>query len=168
VDDLRLLTLAEAGQLPLERQLLSLGLLLREAADAFQPFALDAGVGLTCDAPPDLPMVHGDALRLRQVLGNLLANALRHTPEDGQIRVCGEHEGVALRVTVENTGATLTPEQAARAFDPFWRADPARSLDGGSGLGLAIARGWITQHGGRIWMEPLPGGVAVRFTLPAA
>ncbi|MGL4648023.1 MAG: sensor histidine kinase, partial [Caldilineaceae bacterium] len=156
------------GQLPLERQSLAPAALLCEAADAFQPFALDASVTLTCDAPPDLPQVNADAVRLRQVLGNLLANALRHTPEGGQIMVRGERDGAALRVTVENTGGAVTADQAARAFDPFWRADPARSLDGGSGLGLAIARGWITQHGGRIWMEPLPGGVAVRFTLPFA
>ncbi len=168
VDDLRLLTLAEARQLPLEKQPLDLAALLREAVEGFAPFALDAGVTLTCDAPDGLPLVAVDRVRLRQVLGNLLANALRHTPEGGAIHVRGERDGAALRVTVENTGSALTPEQAARAFDPFWRADPSRAEDGGSGLGLAIARQLIALHGGRIWIDPLPGGVAARFTLPAA
>jgi signal transduction histidine kinase len=166
VDDLRLLTLAEAGQLPLERQPLALAALLREAAAGFQPFALDAGVTLTCIAADDLPRVSVDPLRLRQVLGNLLANALRHTPPGGAVTVRGERDGPCVRVTVENTGSTLTPEQAARVFDPFWRADPSRATDGGSGLGLAIARQLIALHGGRIWIDPLPSAVAVRFTLP--
>jgi signal transduction histidine kinase len=167
VDDLRLLTLAEAGQLPLQPQRLPLAALLREAAEGFQPFALDAEVALLCIAPDDLPLVSADPVRLRQIMGNLLANALRHTPPGGRVTVRGEREGAGVRVTVENTGSTLTPDEAARAFDPFWRADPARLADGGSGLGLAIARQLVALHGGRIWIDPLPDGVAVRFTLPA-
>lgn len=166
VDDLRLLTLAEARQLPLEKQPVEPAALLREAVAGFEPFALDAGVTLTCDAPDDLPTVAVDRVRMRQALGNLLTNALRHTPEGGVIRVRGEAEGLAVRVTVENTGRTLTPEQAARAFDPFWRADPSRTDDGGSGLGLAITRQLVALHDGHIWIDPLPGGVAARFTLP--
>ncbi len=167
VDDLRLLTLAEAGQLPLEKQPISAVLLLHEAAEGFQPFALDADVTLACIAPVDLPVVNVDPVRLRQVLGNLLANALRHTPPGGSVTVRGERDGAGVRVTVENTGSTLTPEQAARVFDPFWRADPSRAADGGSGLGLAIARQLVALHGGRIWIDPLPDAVAVRFTLPS-
>ncbi|HYO89400.1 MAG TPA: ATP-binding protein, partial [Candidatus Limnocylindrales bacterium] len=153
-------------QLPLERQKLAAAPLLREAVEGFQPFALDAGVTLTCIAPDDLPAVNGDPVRLRQVLGNLLANALRHTPEGGVVTVRGERDGSCVRVTVENTGSALTAEEAARAFDPFWRAYTARSRDGGSGLGLAIARQLVALHGGRIWIDTPPGTVAVRFTLP--
>ena len=108
--------------------------------------------------------------QVERVLYNLLANAVRHTPPDGSVAVLAESDPAEVRIMVEDTGAGLTPEAAARMFERFWRGDGARtSGDGGAGLGLAIARGLVEAHGGRIWAECRPeGGTRVSFTLPAA
>jgi signal transduction histidine kinase len=106
--------------------------------------------------------------KVERVLLNLLTNAVRHTPSDGSIAVLVEHADEEVRVSVEDSGAGIAPEDVRRIFDRFWRSDPARSA-GGSGLGLAIARGLIEAQGGRIWAENRPeGGARVSFTLPAA
>ena len=167
VDDLRLLTRAEAGQLPLDRYAISAADLARRAVESFAPLAADASVTLTSDWPGDLPQVEVDVDRIQQVLGNLLANALRHTPEEGTITVQVRHTGDRVRYTVINTGSGLTPEEASRVFDPFWRAEEARERDrGGSGLGLSIARQVLLLHSGRIWAESAENLARFIFELP--
>jgi signal transduction histidine kinase len=106
--------------------------------------------------------------KVERVLVNLLTNAVRHTPTDGSIAVLVEHADEEVRVSVEDSGEGIAPDDVRRIFDRFWRGDPARSA-GGSGLGLAIARGLVEAQGGRIWAENRPGGGArVSFTLPTA
>ncbi len=168
VDDLRLLTRAEAGQLPLERAPITPADLIARAVESFAPLTLDAEIALEHSVPAELPPVLVDADRLQQVLGNLLTNALRHTSPGGRIRVDATQQGGMVRFVVFNTGTALTPEQAAHVFTPFWRAEDARERDrGGIGLGLAIAQQILALHGGRIWVEPVADGTRFVFDLPA-
>lgn len=169
VDDLRLLTRAEAGQLPLEKTRIAPADLVTRALDSFAPLALDAEVTLEREIAPALPDLLGDADRLQQVLGNLLTNALRHTPAGGRIAVRVSQAGVAVRFAVSNSGEPLSPEQAAQVFTPFWRAEAARARDqGGSGLGLAISQQLVTLHRGRIWVETGTDETAFIFEVPGA
>lgn len=176
VDDLQLLTLAEAGQLSLDLQEVDVAQLLADVRDAFAAQADEAGVGLTVHTNPGLQPLIGDPQRLGQVLGNLVSNALRHTPAGGQVTLGAERSAsaevpAALRLWVTDTGEGIAAEDLPRIFDRFWRADPARSHEGGAGmgLGLAIARGLVEAHGGRIWAESdgaPPRGTTVSFVLP--
>lgn len=167
VDDLHTLTRAETGHLPLRMQRVDPSGLVRRAAALFEPLAQDAGLVLRVEAGDGLPPVRGDVDRLNQVLANLLSNALRHTDAGGTIRLTAEQTGDNVRLSVTNTGAALTPEQAEHVFDRFWRADESRQRDrGGAGLGLAIAKEIVNLHGGRIWVEVVEGETRFAFELP--
>lgn len=167
IEDLRLLTLAEIRQLPLEKQAINLHDFLNGVYMAFEPLALDQHIQLTLACPVDLPPLHADSGRLRQVIGNLMTNALRHTPAEGHITLSALAENQRLVLSVTNTGSTLSSEDAAHLFDPFWRADDARDRDrGGSGLGLAIARQLIELHGGAIEVKRGTGSTTFRIVLP--
>ena len=169
VDDLHTLTRAESGHLPLSMQAVDPVALVQRTAAMFEPLAQDAEIALRVDVPDALPAVNADGDRLRQVLANLLTNALRHTDAGGTIRLAAARNGSGVRLTVANSGETLTPEQAQRVFDRFWRADDSRQRDrGGAGLGLAIAREIVTLHGGDIQVEVGGGETAFHVTLPAA
>lgn len=170
VEDLRLLTLAEAGQLVLDAQSLDVPQLLADVNEAFACQASEAGVVLCTQTPGLLPALVADPQRLGQVLGNLVGNALRHTPEGGRITLGAEvaTEG-AMRLWVADTGEGISPEDMAHIFDRFWRGDPARSHEAGAGmgLGLAIARGLIEAHNGQIWAESRVGqGTTISCVLP--
>jgi signal transduction histidine kinase len=177
VDDLRLLTLADAGQLPLDLQDVEVHQLLADLRDAFAPQAAEAGVTLQVEAPHQtLRPLHADPQRVGQVLGNLLTNALRHTPSGGQVTLGAAPIGAterpeAVEIWVADTGEGVLPEDLPHIFDRFWRGDRARARGEavGSGLGLAIARSLVQLHGGRIWAESegVPGkGTTVSFVLP--
>ncbi|MEA3339518.1 MAG: ATP-binding protein, partial [Chloroflexota bacterium] len=171
VEDLRLLALAEAGQLTLEKRPLDVGDLLRDAQVNFGPQADDRGVTLALDLPPELPQAMADWRRIAQVLGNLLTNALRHTPEGGCVTmsaaVSSPLVGDIVEVTVADTGAGISPDDLPNVFERFWRGEKSRSrAGGGSGLGLAIARQLVEAHGGTIGVESAPGeGARFWFTL---
>ncbi|MDI9581238.1 MAG: ATP-binding protein, partial [Thermobispora sp.] len=116
-------------------------------------------------------IVMGDEQRLRQVVGNLMNNAVTHTPQGTPITVRVGTAGGAVYFEVEDAGPGLTPEQAARVFERFYRADPSRARDnqGGSGLGLAIVESLVKAHGGTVSVRSEPGkGAAFRFTIPLA
>ena len=167
VEDLRVLTLAEAKRLPLERAALTRQPSSTQMLEAFEPLILDAQIHLVREITPDLPTLNADVTRIRQVLSNLLTNALRHTPPDGEIRVQVVAEHADVRFSVTNTGSDLSQVDAAQVFQPFWRADAARERDrGGSGLGLAICKQLVELHSGRMWAETTPDGVCFAFTLP--
>jgi signal transduction histidine kinase len=178
VEDLHLLSLAEAGQLALEKRAMDVGDLLRDVQVNFGPQAADRGVTLALDLPPELPKVLADQRRIAQVLGNLLTNALRHTPSGGCVTLsaamspplAGRAGGGMLRVTVANTGTGIPPEDLPYIFERFWRGEKSRSrAGGGAGLGLAIAKHLIQAHGGEIGVEsPLEVGeeTTFYFTLP--
>ena len=175
VDDLRLLTLAEAGQLPLDAQALDVQQLLADVRDAFDCQASEAGIELALDVEQGLPSLYADPQRLGQVLGNLVANALRHTPPGGEVTLgaapvppdLAKPTGILLWVA--DNGEGIPAEDLPRIFDRFWRGDPARSHErgAGSGLGLAIAKGLVEAHGGRIWAESRSGeGTTVSCLFP--
>jgi len=178
VGDLRLLALAEAGQLTLEKRAMDVGDLLRDAQVNFGPQAADRGVTLALDLPSELPHVVGDWRRIAQVLGNLLTNALRHTPEGGCVTLSasvsvspppmGGAGGGSVRVTVSDTGIGIPPENLPYIFERFWRGDKSRSrASSETGLGLAIAKQLVEMHGGAIGVESVPGaGSKFWFTLP--
>jgi signal transduction histidine kinase len=172
VDDLRTLALADAGQLSLHRAPTDPAALVRSVAAQFASQAEAKGVRLEAEAPASLPAINLDPQRITQVLGNLLSNALRHTPQGGSVvcRVAAESQPASTVIfTVSDTGPGVSPEALPHIFDRFYRADRSRSrADGGAGLGLAIARQLVEAHGGRIWAESQPGqGTTVSFTLEA-
>lgn len=165
VDDLRTLTLAEAGSLTLAREPVDVAELVADVAAGFQPSSVAGGVELRVEVGKDLPTASIDPLRIRGVLANLLANALRHTPAGGTIMVAVSRfdDGHAVRFVVSDTGSGIAAEMLATVFDRFVK-DPA---SGGSGLGLAIARTIVEAHGGTISVASPPGqGATFTFTLP--
>jgi signal transduction histidine kinase len=168
VEDLRLLALAEAGELPMEKRAMDVGDLLRDAQVNFGPQAADQGVTLALDLPVELPKVVADRRRITQVLGNLLTNALRHTPGGGCVTLSAVASEGMVRVTVADTGRGIPSEDLPYLFERFWRGDKSRSrAAGGTGLGLAIARQLVEMHGGTISVESTPGqGSKFWFTLP--
>jgi signal transduction histidine kinase len=140
-------------------------------------------VGVALDLPPELPRVMADRRRIAQVLGNLLTNALRYTPQGGCVTLSaavvegGGHRerpdgdgGGMVQVTVADTGTGVPPEALPYIFERFRRGERSRSrAGGGSGLGLAIARQLVEMHGGAIGAESTPGrGSRFWFTLPVA
>jgi two-component system OmpR family sensor kinase/two-component system sensor histidine kinase BaeS len=174
VDDLRLLTLAEAGQLPLDLQVLDVGQLLADVRDTFAYQAGEVGITLEADEARALPPLVADPQRLGQVLGNLVTNALRHTPPGGVISLGADLENSdgtpqLVRLWVADTGEGIPAADLPRIFDRFWRGDPARTREtgAGSGLGLAIAKSLVEAHGGRIWAESqVDEGTMVSCFLP--
>jgi signal transduction histidine kinase len=168
VEDLRLLALADAGKLHLEKDFLDLEAFLREVVEVYQLQAREQGMDLSLEAAAALPAVRVDRDRLAQVMGNLLSNSLRYLPAGGHVTVEARKGLQEIVVSAIDDGPGVPLEDLAQLFDRFWRVDPARRrATGGSGLGLSIARHIVEAHGGRIWAELTPGGgLTVRFSLP--
>jgi signal transduction histidine kinase len=171
VEDLRTLSLVEAGQLPLDRTQVDMGRVVAEAANSFQPLADADDIQLVVEVEK-VASITADEARIHQVLGNLLANGLRFAPQGGQeppeVRLVLQNEMDFVQVSVSDNGPGLTMEQQRVVFDRFWRSDVARGRDqGGSGLGLAIAKGIIEAHGGSIAVTSQPNqGATFTFVLP--
>ena len=163
IDDLRTVSLAETGQLPLQREPTDVDALAREVAKAFEADAQAAGVDLLIDVPADLPELEVDGRRIRQVISNLVANALRHTPSGGKVTVSAAASGSGVRLEVADTGVGMSKDVVEHAFERFWRSGDSA----GAGLGLAIVRDLITAHGGTVAIESQPGeGTRVTVDLP--
>ena len=169
VQDLRTLSLADAGQMSLNRNQVEASALLRQVAASYQLRAENQGVALTVHPAPMPLHISIDEDRMAQVLGNLVSNALRYTPEGGEIKLTSGTWGKQLVLTVEDTGAGIAPQDLSRIFERFYRADQARDLQSGeSGLGLAIARSIVNAHGGTISVESEVGhGTKFEIRLPA-
>ena len=176
VEDLRLLAQVEAGSLHLQLSAARVEELLQSSVEAVRPRAEAKGIDLSLDVEPSAPTAELDATRVSQVIGNLLENAITHTPEGGKVTVSArvlrlaQDERETVEVTVSDTGAGIAPEDLPRVFDRFYRADPSRDRStGGAGLGLTIARRLVEAHGGTIVVESALGEGS-RFTvrLPTA
>ncbi len=169
IDDLLVLARIDSADLPLRGERTDLGALARAVVDAVAPLAEGSGLSLEAAAALGL-LAEVDPDRIRQVLRILLDNAIAYTPAGGMIRVSVERHDTRARVAVTDTGAGIAPEEQARVFDRFYRADRARArATGGTGLGLAIARALVRAHGGEIGLTSVPGrGTTVWFTLPLA
>jgi signal transduction histidine kinase len=163
IDDLRTVALSEAGTLPLHTEPTDLDLLVEEVVRSFQGSAGTAGVTVTAEVPADLPILDVDPLRIREVLANLVANGVRHTPSGGTVRVRGEMAGDQVVLRVADTGSGIDPDLLPHVFDRF-----AKGADSpGSGLGLAIARHVVVGHGGELVVEATGrAGTTFRVTLP--
>jgi signal transduction histidine kinase len=196
IDDLRLLALAEAGQLPLYPETIAPQELLEQVRRSFEPQASERTVRLCLDIPEQLPELHADPQRIAQVLGNLVGNALRYTPPGGTITLRAEpvktleqrteHKELpspqavlssqfsvlspqsSVLFSVSDTGKGIPAEDLPHIFDRFYRADRSRTRSsGGAGLGLAIARRIIEAHGGNIKAASTVGqGTTISFSLP--
>lgn len=151
---------------------LDLGRLAADAAERLRLFAERQGVDLQIDMSADLPSVRGDAMRLGQVVVNLVHNAVKFSPDGGVVAVRTETWGDDVVVSVQDHGVGVPRVAQDRIFERFYKADRTRQRPepgGGTGLGLAIARHVVEQHGGRIWLESEEGvGSTFRFALPIA
>ena len=163
VEDLRTLALAESGTLKLRKETTDLTMLVRDAAAAFQSQAETAGVALTVETADDIPWLEIDPGRIRQVLSNLLANALRYTPAGGSVCVKLGMEAGRILLEVADTGPGIPAEDLPHIFERFYKSTDS----GGMGLGLAIAKHLVTAHGGEIRAESTVGrGTVMRVGLP--
>jgi signal transduction histidine kinase len=169
VEDLFELARIDAGALTLELRDAPLGELVSRCLSSVGPEARAREVELESRLAAD-PLVRIAPDKVERVLMNLLANAVRHSPPNGEVAVVVEPNSDHVVVAVEDAGTGLAAGASERMFDRFWRADESRARSsGGAGLGLAIARGLVHAHGGTIWAENRDGGGArIAFTLPLA
>jgi two-component system, OmpR family, sensor histidine kinase BaeS len=176
VEDLETVSRAEERQLDLRLGPVDPGVLVTRAVQAAEPAYQAKGVGLQASVDRALPPVSVDVDRLGEVLGNLLGNALRHTPGGGRVQVSahGSTGRDQVDLVVADNGEGIPPELLDRVFERFFRVDPARTRNGGagSGLGLTISRAIVEAHGARVWAESAGRGHGARFivrlpTVPA-
>ncbi|MEU8330922.1 HAMP domain-containing sensor histidine kinase [Micromonospora sp. NPDC048839] len=156
ITDLQDLAQADAGALRLHREQVYLADLLAQVAEAYRVQADRAGVAILLRTDAD-PQVDADPVRLRQAVGNLVGNAVRHTPPGGRVTISADATDTEVVITVTDTGSGISAEDLPRVFDRFWRADKSRSRQtGGSGLGLAIVRKLVEAHRGTIGVTSTP------------
>ena len=166
VDDLHELAQAEAHQLPLYKQETDMADLVKQTVVAFRAIAASKEIEVQVELLGAIPNLNIDPERLRQVLNNLLTNALQHTPAGGHIKVIAEQREDNFCIGVQDTGSGISEDDLPRVFDRFYRSDPARSRDsGGSGLGLAIVEAVVTEHGGRVAANSPGSGQGSNFTI---
>jgi signal transduction histidine kinase len=154
VNDLRILSLADAGELSIHLQAIEPERLLQEVASLYQYQAQQKNITLALDIASSLPVIEVDPGRMTQVLTNILDNALRHTPADGKIVLSAREKNDQIEMSIQDSGPGLKKEDLDRIFDRFYRTDASRqregAFSGGSGLGLAIAKSIVQAHGGQI------------------
>lgn len=170
-EDLLELSKIEAGKLPLDVRSVDVDELMAPVIDLAQNLALKKGVSLNFSNPPiDFPTLRGDIGLLREVLRNLLDNAIQYTPANGRVEVGAERNGSSAVFTVADTGIGIPQAEHNRIFERFYRVDAARSREaGGTGLGLAIAKHIVEAHGGQIWVDSEIGsGSKFHFSIPLA
>ena len=169
VDDLRILSLADAGELSINLQEVSPQKLLKDVEATYLHIARQKNVKIQLHVPSDIPMLYIDPGRITQVLTNILDNALHHTPEGGQINLSAQNVQDGVEISVQDSGPGIEGRDVNNIFERFYRTDSARHREeGGSGLGLAIAKSIVQAHNGQIWAESTPGqGLKIVVRFPA-
>jgi two-component system, OmpR family, sensor histidine kinase BaeS len=159
VEDLRTLVLTDAGSLVLHREPTDLGALVRDAVESFRPQAESKGLMLAADVAGNVPPASVDPARIRQVIGNLLSNSIRHTPSGGSVKVA---VSAPATIAVTDTGEGIPPELLPHVFERFAKGPNST----GSGLGLAIAHDIVAAHDGTIQIASANPGTTVTIALP--
>jgi signal transduction histidine kinase len=172
IGDLLDLARIEGGGYKIEPEEVLADDIFRRVADRHRPGLCERKVTLTSRTAPGTPHIWGDADRLEQALQNLAANAIRHTPDGGEVSLVAEPDGDRVRITVTDSGPGIPPEHLPHIFDRFYKADASRAgthVPSGSGLGLSIVRAIVVRHGGDVHASNAPSGGAVfTLVLPAA
>jgi signal transduction histidine kinase len=170
VEDLRLLSLADAGELTINLQPVSVEKLLHEVAGMYPARLQKAKITLEEHISPNLPDLLIDPGRMIQVLTNIIDNALRHTPEKGRVTLEARQVENMVEISICDTGSGVKDENLERIFDRLYRVDSSRQRDdAGSGLGLAIAKSIVEMHQGKIWAEGRLGeGLTILIRVPIA
>lgn len=168
IDDLQELSIAEAGQLRLSRESVSMHEAITRTANAISAQAAGKEIIININVPADMPRVYADAERVGQILRNLMANAVTHTPRGGVIDITAQASDDEIEIAISDTGSGIAPDHLPNIFERFYRADSSRSRStGGAGLGLAIVKQLVEAHGGKVWAENKPDrGSRFIFTLP--
>jgi two-component system phosphate regulon sensor histidine kinase PhoR len=167
VQELLTLSRIESGKAPLRLSPTPVDEIVFPPIERLRPQAEREELLVNSFLPPGLPQVLADVERARQVVSNLVHNAIKFTPGGGVITVAARSEGEQVVISVEDSGVGIRLGDLPRIFERFYKADRARS-GGGTGLGLAIARHIVQGHGGRIWVESVEGqGSKFYFSLPA-
>ena len=168
VDDLRTLSLADAGELSIHPQTVSPVKILTDLQATYQHIAAQNDVKINVDTASDIPTMQIDPDRMTQVLTNIIDNALHHTPAGGHIDLSVKPVADGVQFAIQDSGPGIQGEDVNRIFDRFYRADKSRARDdGGSGLGLAIAKSIVQAHGGQIRAECASGkGLKITIELP--
>jgi signal transduction histidine kinase len=169
VSDLRTMSQSDSGELLISREAVDPALLLSKIGEVFRLQTEQKGISLAVEAAEGLPVLFGDEGRLMQVLENLVANAIRHTPTGGKITLgVSEAKNRNMLFSVADSGEGIPAEELPLIFERFHRVDKSRHADSNqSGLGLAIARAIVEAHGGKIWAESTRGvGTTIRFEIP--
>jgi len=169
VDDLKTISLADAGELPLAYQRIAVDILLNRTASAHRVQAEHENIAIAVDIPPQLPEIEVDVERMVQVLGNLMSNALRYTPPGGQITLSARQSDNQVQISITDTGVGIAAEDLPYVFERSFRGDKARTHPAGeTGLGLSIAKSLVQVQGGTISVESEPGkGTTFTIRFPA-
>ncbi len=170
VDDLLDLSRIEAGRWVPAPVAVDLAASARDSWEGFARKASARAIRFTLDIAPEAARPFVDPEALRQILGNLLDNAMRYVPDGGEIVVRAERAGEGTAISVGDDGIGIAAEHLPRIFERFYRVDPSRSRDaGGTGLGLSIVRNMVDSHGGRVSAESAPReGTIIRCWFPDA
>ncbi len=168
VDDLRTLSMADAGELKLSMRPSSIEELLQSVQRLYAHRARQKAIQLDVKAAAEVPDVELDSQRIKEVLTNILDNAMRYTPEGGHITLSAKRADEQVEIAIQDSGPGVGAEELDKIFERFYRTESSRTREeGGSGLGFAIARSIIEKHNGRIWAESQPGqGLTVMIKLP--
>jgi len=156
-----------AGKLALELENVDVSTILHQAEETFRPLAQKRGIRLEVVPPADGMAVRADPLRVSQIVGNIVGNAIKFTPETGSVTLSTSPNGKDVAIHVSDSGPGIPPADVEHLFENFWQA--RRNDHRGVGLGLAIAKAVVEAHGGKIWCESAVGhGSTFSFTLPKA
>lgn len=167
IDELLDLARGEVGMLHLNPESVDSGQLLRSIVDSVKPLARKNKLSLNAELSPSLPVIQADKDRLRQVVLNLLNNAIKFTPAEGTITVRADTDGPNLVVAVQDTGRGISKEEQERLFEPYQQLERERSRLSGLGLGLSLSKKLVELHGGQIWVQSRKGkGSTFGFSIP--